>query len=192
MPRLVLASSSPWRRRILGDAGLDVSCVSPSIDEGAFVAPDPAERALAIARAKAAAVEIGPDAIGIAADQVVYDPVRGTIFGKPEDDGAHVARLLDLRGRTHHLVTGFVVWSAGWEESGVTVARVAVRADVTEEEIRAYVATGEASGCAGGYAAEAGGSFLIDHIVGDQFQVIGLPLYAVYGALRRHGWRFGA
>lgn len=191
MPRLVLASSSPFRQRILAEAGLHATTRPPGIDESVFLQEDPCERALAIAHAKSTAVRLADDEIGIAADQVVFDPDRGCIFGKPADAAEHTRRLIDLRGRVHELVTGWVVWSPRWSEAGVEVTRVRVRADLTEAEIRAYVQSGEASGCAGGYAAEAAGSFLIEHVDTDSFNVIGLPLYTIHSALRKHGWRYG-
>lgn len=163
----------------------------PGIDETLHRQADPCERALAIANAKADAVPLEAGEIGIAADQVVYDPLHGVIFGKPTCPDDHLRRLLDLRGRPHELVTGWVVWSRSWKETGVEVTEVRIRADLTEAELERYVASGEASGCAGGYAAEARGSFLIERVDTDSFNVIGLPLYAVHSALRRHGWRYG-
>ena len=66
-----------------------------------------------------------------------------------------------------------------------------VRADISDEEIRRYVETGEGSGCAGGYAAEALGMFLFEHVEGCWQNVIGLPVPRVLTELRRGGWRFG-
>lgn len=169
---------------MLQSAGLDVVIRPPGIDESVVVHPDPTERALALARAKAGATHLEPHEIGIAADQVIYDPVRGVCFGKPVDADDHRRRLLDLRGRAHELHTAFVVWSGERFEEGYEVARVTLRADLTEAEIDAYVATGDGSGCAGGYTVEGKGSFLIAGIEGDWFSVVGLPLYRVHTALR--------
>ncbi|MCB9678416.1 MAG: septum formation protein Maf [Alphaproteobacteria bacterium] len=187
MRPIVLASTSPYRARILAEAGIPYVVVPPGVDETAFADPDPAKRAVAIAVAKARAV--ASDGIVLAADQVVYDPDSGEVFGKPRDTDDHVRRLLGLRGRTHDLVTGWAVVCDGALRSGVERTRITVR-DVSEAEIRAYVATGEASGCAGGYAAEARGGFLIERVEGDWLNVIGLPLFRVWDALRDLGWRF--
>jgi septum formation protein len=87
------------------------------------------------------------------------------------------------------LSDGVVVLAPGGREELVVHADVTLRADLSDEEIDAYVASGDAAGCAGGYRAEGPGALLIDHIDGDSFTVVGLPLYAVLSALRRLGWR---
>lgn len=198
MPELVLASTSPWRAQILKDAGLSFRTRSPGIDETVFADADPEARAIAIARAKADAVDrVEPVGVSdrrwiLAADQVVHDPESGAIFGKPPNATEHARRLLAMRGRAHALVTGYAIGPGG--EAGFTTGqvttRIHVRADVTEDEVHAYVATGEGSGCAGGYAAEARGGFLIERVEGDWNNVIGLPLYSVWSVLRANGWRF--
>lgn len=198
MPDLVLASTSPWRARILQDAGIDFRTRSPGIDESVFSESDPEHRSVAIARAKAEAVD-RMETIGegdrrwiLAADQVVHDPETGEIFGKPASPEAHIARLLDLRGRRHTLVTGFAIGPGGDEgfTTGHATTHIHVRPDLDRSEIEAYVATSEGSGCAGGYAAEARGGFLIERIDGDWNNVIGLPLHAIWTVLRANGWRF--
>lgn len=189
MYRVVLASTSSSRRTLLQSAGLAPRCEDPAIDESLFQAPDPSVRALAIANAKAAAVPVGVGEIGIAADQVAFDPSSGRCFGKPIDDADQFERLCGLRGRTHTLHTAWVVYDQQRVLSGVEVSRITIAA-VTEEEVRAYVATGEARRCAGGYAVEGLGSFLIAELEGDWSGVLGLPLYAVHRALRELGWRF--
>ncbi len=195
MPDLVLASTSPWRARILEDAGIAFRTRSPGVDETVFVHPDPERRSVDIARAKAEAVDrietIGERWI-LAADQVVHDPATGEIFGKPASPDAHVVRLLGMRGRMHSLVTGFAIGPGGDEgfTTGHATTHIHVRADITRSEVEAYVATGEGSGCAGGYAAEARGGFLIERIDGDWNNVIGLPLHTIWTVLRTNGWRF--
>ena len=198
MPELVLASTSPWRAQILEDAGIRFRTRSPGVDETVFVDADPATRAVAIATAKAEAVDrtepVDPADRRwvLAADQVVHDPSTGDIFGKPADADAHLRRLLSMRGRAHALVTGYAIGpggDAGFTTGHVTT-RIHVRSDLTEAEIRAYVATKEGAGCAGGYAAEGRGGFLVERIEGDWNNVIGLPLYAVWSVLRANGWRF--
>lgn len=199
MRALILASTSPYRRRILEDAGLTVRCVAPGVDESVVDHGVTAVRTRALAAMKALAVPAGPGDIVIGADQLLEDPRTGEIFGKPADDAAHLARLRSLRGRDHVLVTGFCVRvvSAGPDGPvtsrqivGDEVTRLWFRADTTDEELHAYVACGEARGCAGGYAAEGRGAFLIERIEGDWTNVIGLPIFRILDALRSIGWRF--
>lgn len=188
MRDLILASTSPWRRQMLETAGIRLRCESSGFDERSVTEPDAARLALALARSKAMVVaQRFPDAWVIGADQVVTDGVSA--WGKPSDPIDHRRQLLAMRGTTHDLVTGFCVIGPGIDESGVETTRMVVRADLEEAEIEAYVATGEGSGCAGGYAVEGRGVFLFERIEGDWFNVIGLPLLRVLTALRKHGWR---
>ncbi|MCB9664187.1 MAG: septum formation protein Maf [Alphaproteobacteria bacterium] len=189
--RLVLASTSPWRLRMLRDAGLDVSGVAPGVDEEPLVGDGPVVTAALRARAKAEAVATRhPDAWVLGADQVVH--AGDEVFGKPRDPVDHLARLRSLRGETHALVTAWSLRGPGLPADGVCTTRMVVRADLTDAELEAYVRSGEGSGCAGGYAAEGQGAFLFRAVEGDWFNVIGLPLLDVVGALRARGWRYGA
>lgn len=189
MRELLLASTSPWRRQMLDDVGIAVRGVSPGVDEDCALS-DPVERATALALRKAHAVlSRHPNALVLGADQVVTDGRE--IWGKPRDQRDHVARLRGMRGGTHQLVTGFAVVREGMERVGHRITVMSVRADVTNDEIADYVASGEGSGCAGGYAAEARGAFLFDRVDGDWHNVIGLPIFDVIGVLRELGWRYG-
>ena len=187
---LVLASTSPWRRKLLEDAGLRVRGVGPDVDERAVTDADPVRLALELARRKAAAVAAHhPDSWVLGADQVVHQ--AGEVFGKPRDPSDHRARLGAMRGAQHDLVTGWCLLGPGAPAMGHATTRMTVRADITDEEIEAYVQGGEGSGCAGGYAVEGQGVFLFERIDGDWFNVIGLPLLDVLTALRARGWRHG-
>lgn len=200
---LVLASTSPWRRRMLEEAGLRIRAEASGVDERALeaslIAEVPApERAarlaagLAAAKADAVAARL-PEAVVLAADQVGHDPADpDRPFGKPSDPADHLDRLLRMVGRPHELVTGWcLVGPGGRRVEGRTTTTLHVRADLDREELAAYVATGEGSACAGGYAIEGRGSFLFERVDGDWNNVIGLPLFDVVGALRAtFGWRF--
>ena len=189
MKRVVLASTSPWRRRMLADVGVDALGEAPGVDERAFVDDDPVSLARTLALAKARAVAARhPDAWTIGADQVVHQD--GEVFGKPVDADDHRARLGSMRGRSHELVTGWAVVGPEGEAVGHRVTRMVVRADLDDAELDAYVASGEGAGCAGGYAAEGRGAFLFAAVDGDWFNVVGLPVFDVLGELRRRGWRY--
>lgn len=191
-PVLVLASTSPWRRRILEEAGLPVRCEASGVDEAEVRSADPVALVRELARRKAEAVAARrPQAWVLGADQVAFDPETGDIWGKPPDPEEHLRRLAAMRGRRHALVTGYALITP----DGATVRHertdLRVRADLTDDELAAYVATGEGSGCAGGYAAEGRGAFLFEAVDGDWFNVLGLPLFRVFDLLRERGWRFG-
>jgi len=196
MPSVVLASTSPMRRALLASAGLTPMVVPSRVDESACEVADPVDRVMALARAKAEAVDAAvrpddPQSVVIGADQVVFDPEVGEAWGKPPSPAAHLARLKSLRGKTHHLVTGWAICHAGGCRTGCDRTLLTVRADIDDEELIAYVDSGEASGCAGGYAAEGHGAFLFEHIDGDWSNVMGLPMPSIIGVLRELGWRYG-
>lgn len=175
---------------MLADVGVLARPVPSGVDEEAEPEHRPEQRAIALAVAKARAVAaLHPTALVIGADQVVWDGEE--VFGKPRSPADHVARLLSMRGKAHDLVTGWAVIGPEGERTGLERTTLHVRAGISEREVRAYVESGEGSGCAGGYAAEGHGAFLFERIEGDWFNVIGLPLHAVLTELRRHGWRYG-
>jgi septum formation protein len=125
----------------------------------------------------------------VGADQVLWDGHE--VIGKPADAADHLRRLRGFRGRSHTLLTGWhVVGPGGVHRSGVERTVLWVRGDLSDAELAAYVATGEGTGCAGGYAVEGHGAWLFERIDGDWFNVVGLPLLAVLTALRELGWRY--
>ncbi len=183
---IILASTSAARIALLRAAGIRFEARSPPVDEATITAPTPAELAMARARAKAFAVHV-PGAIVIGSDQVAH--LHGRPFGKPDDPADHRRRLRELRGATHTLSTAAVVRFGDENVATISHTRIRFRADLGDDELDAYVATGEGSYCAGGYAAEGLGAQLIAEIDGDYPSVLGLPLFAVVDALRRFGWR---
>ncbi|MEO0603443.1 MAG: Maf family protein [Myxococcota bacterium] len=192
MRPVLLASTSPIRLRMLTNAGISVRAepsnvtetIPPHLDSVAAVVEH-----LASAKARAVADRF-PDHIVIGADQLAFDPeVPTEPFGKPRSPEDHLARLKALRGRRHVLVTGFAVLAPDVRVVDHDTTTMHVRPDLTDEELAAYVATGEGSGCAAGYAAEELGGFLFERIDGDFFNVLGLPLLKVTSALRELGWR---
>lgn len=190
MTPILLASTSPWRRKMLADAGIAADGVDPGVDEARWTDPDPVVTAQWRARAKADAVaRAHPDRWVLGADQVVHDGRE--VFGKPTDPADHLARLRAMRGRAHDLHTAWALVGPGPAAEGVAVTRMHVRDDLSDAELTAYVACGEGAGCAGGYAFEGRGAFLFSRVDGDFFNVLGLPLLDVMTALRARGWRAG-
>jgi septum formation protein len=187
--RVVLASGSRWRRGLLADAGIPCDAVAPDVDEGLILGESPVVTARLRARAKASAVAAGhPGALVVGADQVVH--LDGERFDKPVDAADQLRMLRALRGRTHDLTTAVCCVGPGAASTAFEVtSRVRFRADVTDTELDAYVATGEAAGCAGGYMVERRGAWLVAAVDGDWTNVVGLPVFALIDHLRGRGWR---
>jgi septum formation protein len=122
------------------------------------------------ARRKARAVD--GDLVLACDTEVILD---GEVFGKPPDEGAARVFLARLSGRTHEVYGGIVLRRGGNEQTGVSVTKVDFR-PLRDDEIDAYVATGEWRGRAGGYAIQGRGAALIHGIEGDFWNVVGLPV----------------
>lgn len=185
-PRIVLASTSRWRREMLRAAGIVAESAAPDCDETSINPPNPRERALARAAAKAEAI-LATDALVIGADQVCH--LDGVVYSKPKSAEDHRRQLRELRGRTHTLTDGVAVRGLGVNANFASDARVTLRADLGDDELDAYVATGDADGCCGGYRVEGLGASLIERVDGDWYTVIGLPLFELITTLRAAGWR---
>ena len=178
---LVLASQSPRRKEILENAGIAhvvrVSGVPEEIRHG-----EPAvDYVRRLARTKAYAIERAAEETVLAADTVVV--VDDETLEKPRAEDDAVRMLKTLSGRMHSVITGFCLVRGAHIEEGLEITRVHfVR--MTEEEIRAYVATGEPADKAGAYAIQGLASKFIDRVEGCYFNVVGLPIAKVYRALK--------
>jgi len=185
---LLLASTSAARRALMDGLGLPYRAVAPGVDE---VVPEgtPVAHAVALlAERKARAVLAQHrQALVIGADQLVS--LDGRALGKPADAAAATRQLQALRGRTHVIYTGLCVVGPGFLLNEVDVARLTV-AKLTDEEVAAYVATGEWQGCAGGYRVEGRGQALFERIDGDRAAIQGLPMQRLVRALKEAGVRF--
>jgi septum formation protein len=172
-PRLVLASASPRRARILRDLGVSFRVLVSHEDESLQPGEDGAAAVERLARAKALAVAAGETLPVLAADtEVLCD---GHILGKPADEGDAVAMLRLLQGRAHEVVTGVCVVSRGVARSGVE--RSVVRfAPMSERELAWYAATGEPLDKAGGYHVDGKGALFVETVEGSPSNVAGLPV----------------
>ena len=176
---LVLASGSPRRREILTRMGLEFEIRPPDLDETALAGESPEALVVRLARGKAQAIAdvllAGPRRWVLGSDTVVV--LGQDIIGKPADEGDAVAMLGRLTGQTHRVITGIAVIDA--REGGALAEAVSsevVMRPADEEEIRAYVATGESLDKAGAYALQGGGRRFVTRVVGSESNVIGLPM----------------
>lgn len=187
MTKVVLASASPARLNVLRNAGLDPEVIVSGVDEEAVEAESPAALALALARAKAAAVADGlTDRLVIGCDSVLE--LDGKAYGKPSSPQDAAARWRAMRGRTGRLLTGHCVVEAGTGREAADVAATVVRfGSPTDEEIDAYVASGEPLRVAGGFTLDGLGGWFIEGIEGDPSSVIGIGLPLVRRLLAEVG-----
>ena len=174
---------------MLRDAGIEAEGVAPDVDESTIEGAIPEETARH--RAVAKAVEVSGRRLGnlvIGADQVAH--LDGEPFGKPGSTDDWRERLRALRGRTHTLTTAVALAEDGALADSFSIdTGVAIRGDLTDDEIEDYIASGEGRGCAGGYMAEKRGAWLLEAIEGDWQNVIGLPLLPLLARLRARGYR---
>ena len=176
MPAIILASASPARLGVLRGGGLDPEVVVSGVDESAFSAGTPAELAGRLAQAKAAAVASGrSEGLVIGCDSLL--DLDGRALGKPASAAEATARWREMSGRTGTLVTGHCVINAATGQQAAAVAATRVRFGTpSEQEIAAYVASGEPLAVAGAFTLDGRGGWFVDGIDGDHGTVLGLSL----------------
>ena len=183
MERLILASKSPRRAELLARMGIEFTVCAPEVDEQ--VSGEPAACVEELARRKAhAGAELARSGWVLAADTLVF--LDGQALGKPKDDGEAAAMLRALSGRSHDVYTGLCVidTAAGTTSVDVERTRVTFR-PLSDEEIAAYVATGEPRDKAGAYAIQGGAAAFVSGYDGSYNNVIGLPTERLAERLNR-------
>ncbi len=186
---IVLASTSPRRRELLKQIGLDFSVVPADVDERALPGERAEVHALRLAREKAEVVA-GKIARGvvIAADTIVV--LDGQILGKPAGPADARRMLAQLSGREHSVMTGIAVAEVPAGRLATDLAVTAVRfRQLAPEEIDAYVATGEPLDKAGAYGIQEKGALFVEKIDGCYSNVVGLPLARLGFLLKSFGVR---
>jgi septum formation protein len=187
-PRLVLASSSLYRRELLSRLRIDFETHSPDIDESPQAGEGAAELALRLARAKAdAAARHFPDALIIGSDQVAMSGERQ--LEKPGDHAAATRQLREMSGRsiTFHTALCLLNAASGRRQTAVAPVTVAMRV-LDDAGIERYLTAEPAYDCAGSARIEAFGITLVEKISGDDPNaLIGLPLIALCTMLRNEG-----
>ena len=174
--KLILASASPRRKRLLHELGLQCSCLPADIDETALSGESPIDFALRMAETKALAVaRLHPQAFVLAADTIVV--LNGQIIGKPADQETAFTTLQSLRGKTHQVVTGLSLLCLEEECKETLYETTEVSFNIfTDDILRAYIATKEPLDKAGSYGIQGKGGFLVHHINGSCSNAIGLPM----------------
>ena len=181
---LILASSSPRRRDLLRQIGLDCTVMPADVDERLLPGEAPEHYALRVALDKArASAARSNNGIIIGADTIVV--LSETILGKPADSADAARMLTMLSGRMHRVVTGLAVIDASTAEqsTALAVTRVWFR-ELSPEIIASYVATGEPLDKAGAYGIQERGALFVERIDGCYFNVVGLPLFLLADLLR--------
>ncbi len=176
---LVLASQSPARLATLRSAGVEPVVVVSGVDESQLGGLPPAELALQLAELKCAAVvdrdEVPAGALVLGCDSVLE--LDGEAHGKPADADEAVLRWQAMRGRTGVLHSGHCLRDTGSGHVAAATASTTVHfADVSDEEIAAYVATGEPLHVAGAFTVDGLGGAFVTGIEGDHHNVVGLSL----------------
>lgn len=177
--RLILASASPARLATLRAAGLEPEVVVSGVDEDAISAATTDDLVAALATAKAQSVAASPRAAG--ADLIVgcdsLLDLDGQSLGKPADREAAALRWQEMRGHSGVLMTGHCVLQPATGRQRVEVARTRVWfAPVTDDEIDAYIDTGEPLAVAGAFTIDGLGGPFIERIDGDHHNVVGISL----------------
>ncbi|MGZ4465703.1 MAG: Maf family protein [Blastococcus sp.] len=193
MTTLVLASASPARLATLRSAGVEPVVIVSGVDESQLDGLPPAELALQLAELKCAAVagrdDLPDGALVLGCDSVLE--LDGDALGKPEDPDEAVRRWQAMRGRSGVLRTGHCLRdSASGRVAAATASTTVHFADVSDEEIAAYVATGEPLYVAGAFTVDGRGGAFVREIEGDHHNVVGvsLPLVRELAAELGHSW----
>ncbi len=180
MTKLLLASTSPARKKLLTDAGLQFEVTAPGVDEEALVElhkpSSPEELTLLLAKAKAEAV--GFDSLVLGCDSALY--FEGEILGKPHDPQVAIDRWRQMRGKTGVLFSGhWLVDGANGKSAGKATQTKVFFSNLSDQQIETYVASGEPLKVAGAFTIDGLGGAFIERIEGDYHTVVGLSLVAL-------------
>lgn len=185
-PRVILASQSPRRRELLALIGIPHEVRPADIDETFLPGEEPRQHAERLAREKARRIA-EPGALVIGSDTIVV--VDGDVLGKPGDEVDAARMLRRLSGRSHVVMTAVAVAWAGRMESEVEEVGVTFH-QLSDDEIAAYIRTGEPMDKAGAYGIQGYGATLVARVDGDYFAVMGLALQLLVRLMRKLGLRY--
>lgn len=186
--KLILASGSPRRRELLTQVGAVFEVEKSDVEELTDPSWSPKETVRHLAEIKALAVaQKHEEGIVLGADTVVVDGDK--VLGKPEDKEDAKAMLKGLSGRSHEVMTAVVLVDASGEKplwGSVETTKVKFKT-LSDEEIEAYVLTGESMDKAGAYGIQGYGALLVEQLEGCYFNVVGLPLVKTAEGLKKFG-----
>ena len=177
---LILASQSPRRRELLGLFKLPFTIQCADIDETMDSAKAPFDEVARVSRAKAEAVTRGEDDVVIAADTIVV--CDGQVLGKPADEADALRMLTLLSGREHQVMTGMTVLRGQTVLTCTEVTDILFR-PLSQQEILSYIRTGEPMDKAGAYGIQGGAALFAQRMVGDYYNVVGLPVCRLWQLL---------
>ena len=180
--QLILASQSPRRKELLGLFHIPFVIRVADIDEAMDPGKAPFDEVARVSRLKALAVARNDDDVVIAADTIVV--CDGKVLGKPHSENEAVQMLSLLSGRDHQVMTGVTVIAGENTETFTEVTDIHFR-PLTEKEIRDYVATGEPMDKAGAYGIQGGAALFAEKMVGDYYNVMGLPVCRLWQTVSR-------
>ena len=185
--KIVLASRSPRRKKLLEQIGLEFEICDSNFDEDSVKLADPIELAKFLALKKAEAVAANyDDAIIIGADSVVI--FNGVALGKPEDAADAKRILRELSGKENKGITGYCLIDTKNKIVVNSHSEAVVKfRDLSDEEINDYVATGEPLDMAGAYGLMDKGAVLMESVRGNFYSIVGLPINEIYVELRKMG-----
>ena len=189
-PKLVLASQSPRRVKLLKEIFPQFEVAPSSIEEVLDPKLRPEENARNLARAKAESIALNfPDCWIIGADTLVT--LDHEIFEKPEDEKDAERILKRLSGREHFVATGICVVGPEKSLDKFVISQVKIKS-LTDQEIKDYIATGEPMDKAGAYAIQGKGSFMVRSFSGSKSNIIGLPLDELKVLLKKSRYPYSA
>lgn len=188
-PELILVSTSPYRQQLMSQMGLNFRAVAPRFDENHIHNGGPAKLALELARGKTMSVaDDFHNAILIGSDQVVW--FDGHVLGKPGTPERALQELQRLRGRTHEFYMGLYLYHTALRASQEFIVNgsAQLRADLSDEELRAYIALDNPVDCAGSAKTEGPGLMLFERLACEDWTaIVGLPMIKLTTALRKWG-----
>jgi len=170
---LILASQSPRRRELMGLFGIPFTVRVADVDETMEPGKDPYDQVALVSRRKAFAVPREKEDVVVAADTVVVCDRQ--ILGKPETEEQAYEMLRLLSGRDHQVMTGMTVLHGEQCRTVTEVTDIHFR-ELSEKEIWKYIATKEPMDKAGGYGIQGGAALFAERLVGDYYNVVGLPV----------------
>ncbi len=170
---IILASQSPRRRELLGLFRIPFTVRVADIDETMDPRALPQDEVARVSALKANAIKRGPEDLVIAADTIVVCDEQ--ILGKPKDEADAFRMLKLLSGRAHQVMTGMTVLYGNQAVTHTEITHIHFR-PLSDQEIHAYIRTGDPMDKAGSYGIQSGAALFADRLEGDYFNVVGLPV----------------